>query len=394
MKVGILGCLGVAALVALGAAKEQVAGKVEAGSPQEILLVVNGATLTRGEVEADVTKMLETRKGRIPSGQIDKAREALRKQMAQQFMMKTLLKGEAAKKGISVSADDRQKAEADFARTNAARPDAPKSLAEFAEKYPLGKDRAMQEFEDSILIKKLFELEVASKIKVDPKTVEQTIQNIVSNNAVQAQKALTAEADIKALKKQLEGLKGEALTKKFAELAKAKSDCPSKEKGGDLGEFMHGQMVKEFDEVAFKSEPFTVSDPVKTRFGWHLIMVTKKIPAVEAKGDVPASPEKVRASHILVMARESQKVPTKEQVEQGLKRREEQGAIRKYLTALQSAAKIEAPGFPDLLSKAPRARPAPRKRPRKSSVIESKPVELKTVPKSRPIESKPVEVKR
>ena len=57
----------------------------------------------------------------------------------------------------------------------------------------------------------------------------------------------------------------------FAQLAKKFSICPSKKKGGDLGEFRRGQMVKGFDNVVFKKELLKVHGPVKTKFGYHLI---------------------------------------------------------------------------------------------------------------------------
>ena len=122
------------------------------------------------------------------------------------------------------------------------------------------------------------------------------------NNTTAAKEDAVALKKIKDLKAQLDKVPAAELAKKFAELAKANSACPSSAKGGDLGEFTHGQMVKEFDEVAFKLPVGKVSDPVKTQFGYHLILTTKKIPAVEAKGDQPAEPEKVQASHILIKA--------------------------------------------------------------------------------------------
>ena len=57
----------------------------------------------------------------------------------------------------------------------------------------------------------------------------------------------------------------------FGELAKKFSDCPSGKKGGDLGEFRPGQMVKPFDDVVFKEAVLEVHGPVKTQFGYHLI---------------------------------------------------------------------------------------------------------------------------
>lgn len=59
--------------------------------------------------------------------------------------------------------------------------------------------------------------------------------------------------------------------KDFGALAKRHSLCPSGKKGGDLGEFRRGQMVKAFDDVVFKKAVLTVHGPVKTRFGFHLI---------------------------------------------------------------------------------------------------------------------------
>ncbi|MFK3870115.1 peptidylprolyl isomerase PpiC [Pseudoalteromonas rhizosphaerae] len=59
---------------------------------------------------------------------------------------------------------------------------------------------------------------------------------------------------------------------KFQVLAKKHSTCPSGKKGGDLGEFKRGQMVPQFDKVAFSAE---ILEPhlVKTKFGWHVIKV-------------------------------------------------------------------------------------------------------------------------
>ena len=62
----------------------------------------------------------------------------------------------------------------------------------------------------------------------------------------------------------------------FAELAKSHSTCPSGARGGDLGEFSPGQMVKEFDTVVFNESVGDVHGPVKTQFGFHLIEITSR----------------------------------------------------------------------------------------------------------------------
>ncbi len=62
----------------------------------------------------------------------------------------------------------------------------------------------------------------------------------------------------------------------FAALASEHSDCPSGKRGGDLGEFQPGQMVKEFNDVVFSEEVGKVHGPVKTQFGYHLIEITSR----------------------------------------------------------------------------------------------------------------------
>ena len=66
------------------------------------------------------------------------------------------------------------------------------------------------------------------------------------------------------------------LLDRFAKEASAYSTCPSKSKGGDLGEFKPGQMVREFDTVVFEAPLMELQGPVKTQFGYHLILVTDR----------------------------------------------------------------------------------------------------------------------
>lgn len=69
----------------------------------------------------------------------------------------------------------------------------------------------------------------------------------------------------------------------FAALAKAESMGPSAPRGGDLGTFPRGRMVEPFERAAFATKPGTVSKPIKTKFGWHIIKVFER----EAAGTKP-----------------------------------------------------------------------------------------------------------
>ncbi len=91
---------------------------------------------------------------------------------------------------------------------------------------------------------------------------------------IEVPQGATPEQEKEALKKaqrlRERILKGED----FAKLAqKYSADPGTKEKGGELGFFTQGQMVKEFEEAAFRLKPGEISEPVRTPFGYHLIQV-------------------------------------------------------------------------------------------------------------------------
>jgi peptidyl-prolyl cis-trans isomerase C len=104
-----------------------------------------------------------------------------------------------------------------------------------------------------------------------------------------------AKTQADAIKKRLE-----TKPEDFAAVAKAESGDPgSKDDGGDLPAFPRGQMVKEFDEAAFSLPVDKISDPIKTRFGYHIIQVKKRdIPPLDdVKEDITEQlrPQKLEA---------------------------------------------------------------------------------------------------
>jgi len=62
----------------------------------------------------------------------------------------------------------------------------------------------------------------------------------------------------------------------FSDMASQFSECPSGQRGGDLGEFQPGMMVKEFDDVVFSEALGMVHGPIETQFGFHLIEITSR----------------------------------------------------------------------------------------------------------------------
>lgn len=152
------------------------------------------------------------------------------------------------------------------------------NLSESAIKSQFKKDMAIQQFIDKQFTQKVTVSDKESKSYYDshPNLFKQPEQVRASHILIkvdpQSNKMQRAEAQKKIEEIQQRLKKGED----FAVLAKEFSQCPSSVRGGDLGYFKRGQMVKAFEEAAFALNPGEISDIVETKFGYHLIKVNDK----------------------------------------------------------------------------------------------------------------------
>lgn len=309
----------------------------------EAVLTVNGSSLMRNQLNADIDKVIAAQGDKIPAEYIQQARKQIANQMAEAFVLENVLLKIAADKGFSVTDEELKSREADFLKSFADAPDAPKTFEEAIAMSPLGRERALSEFRNGAIISKMIKAEVGDKVTGDfEDQAKKIIANIEQLNAKNSSDFEAALAKINDLKATLDATPDAEKSAKFAELAKESSDCPSSAKGGDLGDFTRGMMVPEFEKVAFEQEIGQISAPVKTRFGYHLILTTAKEAAVEATDDKPYQPEKVRASHILVKAQEPREVPTIEEVVKVIKARTEQEEVGKFIRSAVRAAQITA----------------------------------------------------
>ena len=145
------------------------------------------------------------------------------------------------------------------------------------------------------LASKVWEKRQFEKVKVDEKEVKAYYkahpEEFSEKPKVRASHILLkTQVEAEAVTKELKGLKDGALNAKFAELAKAKSTGPSGPKGGDLGYFGQGQMVPAFNDAVFGMKKGELTKaPIKTQFGYHVILVTDKqeakdLPYKDVKG--------------------------------------------------------------------------------------------------------------
>lgn len=329
----------------------------EPKDPAEVLISVNGKKLTRGDVDSMLDKMIAAQTANMPAEQAAQMKNYMKlqgvRQVVQQFMVETSLSAAAKALGYKLDDAEFEARKAEIMKEFAGMPDAPKSFDELLEKSPLGKEKTLEQIKTSMVIEKMIKAQVFDKDKKDyTPEAKALIENMKAENA----KCLTeeaAKAKAEELKKQLDAAAADKKSALFADLAKANSACPSGARGGDLGEFGHGQMVQEFDEAAFALKVGEISAPVKTKYGYHLIMTTKKTPAA---GDTK---ETVQASHILLKISEPRELPKIEEVVESLKSRANRKNVGDYLEKLIRKSKIEvADEFKDLL---PEEKPAPKK---------------------------------
>ncbi len=305
---------------------------------QETVLTVDGKTLTRCELDNDVKTIL-AEQGEIPAEHLEEAKQQIAKQVAQQFIFETVLENKAKALGYTVS-DEEVKARTDeLLEAISANPEAPKTLDELLEKAPFGKERTLEQLKRGILIDKMIQAEVSAKDATDYTAEAQTIlANLTAQNEQAVKDEAAAAQKIQELKATLDATPAEQKAEKFAALATEFSACPSGKKGGDLGEFSRGMMVPEFEKAAYALEVGQISEPVKTSFGYHLIMTTKK------------ADDKCQASHILIKASAPQQLPTVEQIAQTLKARGTRGKASEFIFDSIRDAKIDAvEEFKDLL---------------------------------------------
>jgi len=379
-KIKIAGTALVAAALVAGCSKNEttdvapdVAADVAAApaeDPNEVMVSVGEKNLTRGEIDKIVNAAIAKDGDKIPAEQLAYQKRMIAAQVAQGFIMDNAIAVKATELGYKVGDDDLKAFIEKILKQFEGRPDAPKTIEEFAEKLPFGKDFIMAQLKSQALIEKMIEGEVTSKNTTDYSAEAKKIIDGIKEKNATILPAADAEKKIKELKATIDATPEAEKSAKFAELAKANSDCPSGAKGGDLGFFTHGQMVPEFDKAAFELPVGKVSDIVKTSFGYHIILVTEKKPAVEAKGETPAAPESVKASHILVKVGEPQQVPDEADVIAFLKNRDSRSQIGEFLQDILRKANIKATGeYKSLLPppEMPKAEPAPAAEPEKTA---------------------------
>lgn len=251
--------------------------------PSDVIAQVNGHKLTLAEAlkEADIL-MAGRGQGSSPQ-QPDRMRQAVLKTVVERFVANTLLLGEADRLGITLTPQDEANAAAGL---QAMLP--PGVTAEEAmRKSPLGAAKFREEMLATARIKKLLRAAKTPETNIPEADyvsfTNQFRSEIEKSESVRARHILVAtKPDDSAAEKDRKRQFADSIRTQllagadFAMLAKAHSDCPSKNMGGDLGRFGRRKMVKPFSDAAFSQHVDAIGDVVETQFGFHVIQVTER----------------------------------------------------------------------------------------------------------------------
>lgn len=267
--------------------------KPAAAGKDDFIVSVNGEKLTTAEVDAMLQSQMESITKQVPPEQKEQVKAQLaqmkdkwRQQLSDYFIQKTVLAQEADRLKITVSDDEVNAQIKEYEKQ--VPPDT--TLEEMLKQQGVTMEKLRSDIKNILKAKKLLD----SQVNTVPAPTDEDIEKYFDLNKskfdepekTHARHILikTASTDDDAAKKNKRD-KIEKIRKKllaggdFADIAKENSECPSKEKGGDLGSFARGQMVKPFEDAAFSQKINDIGPVVETQFGYHIIQVLERTQA-------------------------------------------------------------------------------------------------------------------
>jgi peptidyl-prolyl cis-trans isomerase SurA len=290
----------------LVAAGDRFAGS--AGAGERIAAVVNKEVILASDVDEEA-RGAAYRMRMDPADTV--AFKNLRKEVLNQMIEKHVLLAEAARQNITVTPAEVSQAvdrEIDGLKQRlGSEENYQQALAQEKTTEAALRKKYEPDVRDQLIISRLVGKEVQGKTTVsdaEVKTYYEAHKDSIGRKPEQLRLAhiLVAfepdEQQVKRARTRADSLrtaitKGEA----FESVAQRFSDDPSARVGGDLGTFSRGQMVPEFEESAFSLKPMELSQPVRTRFGYHIIQVLEHLPANDSLE------ERVHARHVMIQAK-------------------------------------------------------------------------------------------
>ncbi len=286
---------------------------------------VNGEVIGDKALAQELAMLKQQMAGRVSQQQLDSMEPMLKQQAVANLVNRSLLTQAAKVENITVT-EEQITGKYDEIKANF--PDEETFIAQL-ERSNMSPDEFRVEVERGMKLEELVDMKttgIAAPTEEEAKEFyDSNAERFTTSEKVRASHILitVAQTDTEITREQkkakIDDIHAQLVAGgDMATLAMENSDCPSKDKGGDLGFFGRGQMVKPFEDAAFALDTGEISPVVETSFGYHVITVTEK----EEAGTTPF--EDVKESIIDYLA--------------DMKKQDE---MNTYMTSLRDAAVIE-----------------------------------------------------
>ena len=304
---------------------EQEGAEMQQTETAGTAVTVNGETISDEDIAMEVSRLMQMRSRGINPQDLESARRGMRKEASTNVVNRMLLKQEVHRQKIEIPEEQVTERftmiKEDFGSEEV--------FKARIERMNMTEDDLRHEVELGLAMEQLIEIQTAQLGDPSDQEIEayynEHIDRYSEPDKIRASHILIkvnpADDDQVRTEKraQAEEILGKAKEgANFAQLAVEHSECPSKERGGDLDFFSRGMMVKEFENAVFALDVGGLSDIVETQFGYHIIKMTDR-----------------KEARVVPFAEVQQRVAA----DFGNERR--QRTINDYLDNLRAAAKIE-----------------------------------------------------
>lgn len=291
---------------------------------QHVVATVNGTPITQEEIDADIAKKLAGGADRMSAEQLEQIKSRLQEKALESFVTRTVLAQECEKEAITASQEEVDEA---LDEMTATLPE-DMTLEQALESNGTTLETLRSDIEFGLKANKLIEANVGTPPPPSREELltfyEQNKSSFTVPESVQASHILIKfspdddEAARAEKRDRIEALRTKLISgADFAGVAAQNSDCPSKSRGGNLGWFGRGRMVKEFDEAAFSQSVNEIGPVIETSFGYHIILVHAR----KAAGERPFD-------------------EVHDQIRAHLEQKNKNAAVRAYIQELKDASDI------------------------------------------------------
>ncbi len=275
------------AVVCIIALSGNLRAQAEVKNPSAVLARVNGEEILQSELDFIMDAIVVPQfQEQNPGKELSEAqKKQIEQDILNRLMMQKLILQAALEANISV---DEELVNQQFEAAKVRQKDmSPEQLKQF-----IRNELTIRKIEQEVTSKVTVSDEEVRKVYEEQKNQFNEPEQVRASHILVKVSPEATQEEKDVARKKIEDILAQAKAgKDFADLAKEYSECPTKEKGGDLGFFARGVMVKPFEDVAFALDEGKISDVIETQFGYHIIKLTEKksqrtIPFEKAKDDL------------------------------------------------------------------------------------------------------------